>query len=490
MARKKKKTAADYAAKAEQQRSTQRRTSQPGDWLYDKRENKFWDTADLSLHEKDGVSASIPHAMWREVTEEPDPDAPPRRGRPRAPKRIEPWRDIMRIENDQTVEGSTWLPGAPMIIHDLYVDKDGFRNAPGRRFLNLYRFPEVGEPRKGASPDFWIDLVRKLFPGEAEHFFNYCAHMIQRPDEKCNHAVLLSGVQGIGKDSILAPLKFCVGAGNAKETDPDGMFSNFKPWLQAVMLTLNEVRPTRDDHQATSMYNILKPIIAAPPDVLVVNEKYRTEHYIPNLVRVFITTNNFFALYIPDDDRRLYVMHSILPQSWHIKENDPDYFVRYNKAARAGGYEAVYHWLKSRDISAFDAKAAPPPTGAHSSIKASWYDPDETIANALRQLGDPAVFFGGELLTVTFDGADELRGQMKSKKFIHRLRAAGYYPVEGRFAYKSNDYTWRPTAAYVKEHLINDRDEALRLLNERGQAEADRRAAIRGSNNVVPVRGF
>ena len=53
----------------------------------------------------------------------------------------------------------------------------------------------------------WCDLVRKLWPDEAEHLFDYFAHRVQHPDEKINHALVLGGPPGIGKDTMLEPVK-------------------------------------------------------------------------------------------------------------------------------------------------------------------------------------------------------------------------------------------------------------------------------------------
>ena len=66
-------------------------------------------------------------------------------------------------------------------------------------------------PRK-AEP--WIDHVRKVFPDDADHIIRWLAHRVQRPQEKINHALVLGGAQGIGKDTLLEPVKHAVGPWN------------------------------------------------------------------------------------------------------------------------------------------------------------------------------------------------------------------------------------------------------------------------------------
>ncbi len=62
-----------------------------------------------------------------------------------------------------------------------------------------------------------------------------------------------------------------------------------------------------------SFYEHLKAIIAAPPDVLRVDEKNLREYNVPNLCGVIITTNHKTdGIFLPADDRRHYVAWSDL----------------------------------------------------------------------------------------------------------------------------------------------------------------------------------
>ena len=341
----------------------QRRLARPEDYVFDKAQEMFWDLRDGTMHTEKAVDASIPIELWRvEVEEAPaeDPNAPPRRGRPRQRRErlIPPSRDILRVENDQFVEGSTWWPGKEQVISDWFIDKDGFYPAPGRRIYNQYKAPPIatGDPEKA---EFWISHVKRLFPAEMEHeyFFNFCAHMVQRPWEKCNAAIVLSGTQGIGKDAALAPVKMAVGAWNTKGIDPDELFSQYRPWLQTLMLVVDEVRPTKDEFHASSMYNILKPMIVAPPNTLPLNDKYAKLRYVINVLRLFITTNDWMAMYIPAEDRRMFIMHSTLEQKWHETAGMPDYFTRFFAWLESGGAEHVAAWLAQRDLTGFNPKA-------------------------------------------------------------------------------------------------------------------------------------
>ena len=46
-----------------------------------------------------------------------------------------------------------------------------------------------------------LDHVKKVYSDDFGHIINFLAHRVQRPQEKINHALLLGGKPGIGKDT-------------------------------------------------------------------------------------------------------------------------------------------------------------------------------------------------------------------------------------------------------------------------------------------------
>ena len=76
------------------------------------------------------------------------------------------------------------------------------------------------------------------------------------------------------------------------------------------MLRISEARDL-GEFDRFKFYDHTKNFIAAPPDVLEVDEKNLREHYIVNVVGVIITTNHKSnGIYLPADDRRHYVAWS------------------------------------------------------------------------------------------------------------------------------------------------------------------------------------
>lgn len=459
-----------------------RRLAHPTDYVFDKQQEMFWDLRDGTLHTEKAVNASIPIEFWRVVVREGDEggdeagEQPRRRGRPRQRQErlIPPSNDILRVESDQFVEGSTWWPGNDLIIKDIFIDNNGWRAAPGRRIYNKYLPPPTlhGDPKK-AKP--WIDHVKRLWPDPLEHeyFFDYCAHMVQHPEVKCNAAIVMSGMQRIGKDAALVPVKAAIGMWNAKNIDPDELFSQYRPWLETLMLTVDEVRPSKDEFTASSAYNILKPFIAAPPDTLPVNDKYTKLRHIINRLRVFITTNDWMSMYIPPEDGRMFIMHSELTTGWQNDAGLPNYFIDFFSWCETEGVGHIAAWLHSRDLSKFNPKGTVQKTRGWQTIAASWGEPEDCVATAMEQLGKPDVIFGQELSDGQFDHAEELAGMLKSpRKIAHRMLKAGYAQVPApdgvRWIFSKDGFSVKARYAFVKAGLATSSAEAARLVREHG----------------------
>ena len=85
--------------------------------------------------------------------------------------------------------------------------------------------------------------MRKIYPDDAEADFRVLrASHRQKPGMKINHALLLGGDPGIGKDTMLEPLKQAVGPWNFKEVSPQDMMSHYNDYMRGVVLRISEAR--------------------------------------------------------------------------------------------------------------------------------------------------------------------------------------------------------------------------------------------------------
>ena len=122
------------------------------------------------------------------------------------------------LDANAPVEQMTWAPGEPMLIKDRLISEGGWIARSGCTVLNIYR-PPTSVPRKGDVMP-WLNHVYRVYPAEADHIIRWFAHRVQRPQEKINHALVLGGLQGIGKDTLIEPVKRGVGPWNVAEVSP------------------------------------------------------------------------------------------------------------------------------------------------------------------------------------------------------------------------------------------------------------------------------
>lgn len=213
------------------------------------------------------------------------------------------------LDKHKPAEQMTWNPGRPLVIRDRLILDGGWIDHPGAAVFNLYRPPEIrpGVPRNAKK---WLDHVGFVYPDEAEHIINWLAHRIQRPQEKINHALVLGGPQGIGKDTLLEPIKYAIGHWNFRETSPQQILGRFNSFLKAVILRVSEARDL-GEYDRFSFYDHMKAYTAAPPDTLCIDEKHIREYNIANVCGAVITTNHKNdGIYLSSDDRRHFVAWS------------------------------------------------------------------------------------------------------------------------------------------------------------------------------------
>jgi Family of unknown function (DUF5906) len=263
------------------------------------------------------------------------------------------------LDRNDAVEQRTWAPGEPQIIKDKLVAEGGFFPKPRAHVFNLYKPPQI---ITATSTDirFWRDHLHALWPDEADHIERWQAHRVQRPGEKINHALLLGGEQGVGKDAVIAPLKVAVGSWNFHEISPQEALGSFNEFRQSVVLRISEGKDLGDVDRF-AFYEATKTLIAAPPDTLRCNPKFVKPYYVLNVVGVIITTNHKVGgVFLPSDDRRHLVAWTTVERSAF----DEAYWLRYWARLEEGGAEAVADYLKALDLSRFNPKAPPPRTQA------------------------------------------------------------------------------------------------------------------------------
>jgi hypothetical protein len=245
-----------------------------------------------------------------------------------------------------------FLPGEPEITHD----------ADDCRVLNLWRPPAWREDNHAVEPAFFLQHLRYLLDddhGAIDHVLNFFAHLIQRPQERVGHALLItSEAKGIGKSTLGAIVRRLVGEPNSRVAQTKDLKSNFDGWLVGkLVVQVDEIYEAGN----WDLANKLKPLITEP--TVSANIKYGPQIEVENFARFLMFSNNTSPLDIEDGDRRYFVFNS------NAQPKGDDYYeALYQYASSAVGMNQIYTFLKRRDLSNFNPHRRPPMTEAKQRI--------------------------------------------------------------------------------------------------------------------------
>ena len=243
------------------------------------------------------------------------------------------------------LKGLTYAAGEKWMVH-----KDGLV------YGNVWRDarPKV---ERGGDPTPWLEHCRRLVPDERElnHIWDVMAFKVQNANVKINHAILHGGKGGCGKDTMWAPFIWAVCGPHEKNKgliDNDNLASQWGYQLEAEIVVLNELKePEAKDRRALA--NKLKPIIAAPPEMLTINRKGLHPYQMVNRLFMLAFTNEDMPITLDSDDRRWFCVWS---DSAKMTQEEAQAIWGWYKN---GGFEAVAGWLHARDVSAFGPQAIP-----------------------------------------------------------------------------------------------------------------------------------
>jgi hypothetical protein len=363
------------------------------------------------------------------------------------------------LDRNDAVEQRTWAPGEPQIIEDKLVAEGGFFPKRGARVFNFYKPPPFIIPSTIRDIRFWREHLHTLWPNEAHHIECCFAHRVQRPGEKINHALVLGGEQGVGKDAVIEPLKRAVGAWNFHEISPQEALGVFNEFRQSVVLRISEGKDLGDVDRF-AFYEAMKTMIAAPPDTLRVNPKFVKPYYVMNVVAVIITTNHKVGgIFLAPDDRRHYIAWTNLERSAF----DEAHWTRYWARLEAGGAAAVADYLRALDISRFNPKAPPPRTQAfYEMVNAMRSEKESEMGDVLDDLERPKALIISNIISRArilghHDFAEWLKdGSKNGRQTALYLEDCGYRrlsnPHDDRGRWKVGT---QRTGVYVRKNLTD-----------------------------------
>ena len=278
--------------------------------------------------------------------------------------------EAKKVFGYDVANGITYLPNGPRVHGGDY---------------NVWKGPTL-KPIEG-DVSLWLNLLERLVPDSTErlHLLQWMGFTVQRTGEKINHAVLMvSDVEGVGKDSLFAPLIQAIGDHNCEDIfatslQPGG-YNSFL--TEAKLMIIQEIMDWKKGETA----NYLKPMLASPPTRIEINEKYTKRFSIPNICQFIMFSNNLDAVYVAKSDRRYFCLRCDCSP---IGDQGPILWDWY----RGGGFARVAHYLANVDLTGFDPNQAPPMTQYKEElIESSRPDVDLTIEGYMDAHREFAIF--------------------------------------------------------------------------------------------------
>jgi len=322
--------------------------------------------------------------------------------------------------------------------------------SPGAAVYNMYK-PGTVESGNAGLAQPWIDHVRRVFDkvGDADQFFDYAAHLVQRPGVKIRFALLIAGEQGTGKDTAI---EFCVpaiGAWNVASVAPSVLQKDFNEAAASTLLRINEAADARDTNR-WALNESLKNLIAGSPDWMRINPKYGRTYTVRLYGGIVVTTNHLTSsIHIPPDDRRYDIIEAADKASMGLasKADEEKYFHELWGWFKAGGAQHVAAWLRQRDLARFSPNTGQRKTAAHARTVSVGQVQDHWLSDALEAMrGEedidfPEVVRSDRIVQHAIDHAGMKVAEL-SRLMPHAMDRAGYVQVVS----KRSDGRWSLTA--------------------------------------------
>ena len=229
----------------------------------------------------------------------------------------------------------------------------------------------------------FIEFVREVIADNDETVFNYIIHwfafIVQHPGVKSEVALVLKGLQGIGKNRFTDILcELLAGYSEKNVTDISHITGRFNSALEHKMLViLNELKNCGEDRLAN--FDSLKSLIT--DDKFRINEKNEPMRVAENVNNFIFVSNNAYPVKIENSDRRYVV----------LKCNDKykgnfDYFGKLVERCDKEFYDNLLTYFMKLDLSTFNVRLIPQTEAKQDLIEASRSPFDIWICDHYNQL--------------------------------------------------------------------------------------------------------
>lgn len=232
-------------------------------------------------------------------------------------------------------------------------------------FYNLWRGFSVKPLADGTNP---TAIAQKAVDSFLEHIeknvclgdefltrwvTGYLAHMVQKPWQKPETALVFKGDEGVGKTIIVKTMGKFFGPHYLPTSKKRYLTGDFNSHLENKILFVLEEACWAGDKAAEST---LKDLITG--DTIVIEHKGQEPFTVANCMRVVITSNEPWAIPAGPTNRRFAVF-----EVSSARIGDRDFFGGIQDGMDAGGHELLLRYLLAFDLKGIDLNKAPATAG-------------------------------------------------------------------------------------------------------------------------------
>jgi hypothetical protein len=252
--------------------------------------------------------------------------------------------------------------GAPIekSIADIWLESrerrqfEGIVFSPGVDYEDHYNLFEgfAVKPREGDCSLFWRLLAEGICAGDAELYGytrKWLAHLVQKPGELPEVALVFRGLQGTGKSTVPTLVGKLLGRHYLEVSNMKHLVGSFNAHSgQALLIQVAEAVWGGNRADAGP----LKAMVTDP--TYLIERKGIDAFSVDNFKRFIFTTNEDWPVHMDADDRR-FVVYDVAATF----KGDQAFFEQLYVQMEEGGYEALMHDLVSVDLSDFEPRKKP-----------------------------------------------------------------------------------------------------------------------------------
>jgi hypothetical protein len=260
-------------------------------------------------------------------------------------------------ENKQKDFFKTWMVDKKRTTYDHceFAPYSEISKLDDNIFNLFYGFENERDPDNDTNIDWFHHYIKELVNNEEpiyDYILDYIAHIVQHPEINPKVALVIKGLEGTGKDSLIDFISFLIGDRYLYRVQGmDDFFGDFNGHLaNKIVLSMNEVQ----GKDGVKYEENLKEQITK--DTLVVKEKYITPYSTKFSGRFIILSNNESPIQYSSTDRGRFL---IIKTNDSLKNNKEFWNSFHSNIRDKDVMKKAFSYFLTRDISNFNNRSVP-----------------------------------------------------------------------------------------------------------------------------------